>query len=363
VWIGQVALLRSLHAHHIIHRDVKPENFVMGLGADSQRLFLVDFGLSKKFVSQGQHIAFRSGKHGLTGTARYASIHTHSGQEQSRRDDMESVGYVLVYFLKGRLPWQGLRFANKEEKFRSIANMKGSFSLAELCRDLPGDGLLRYMQYVRGLGFEEEPNYQYCIDVLRGLVHDGLAFDYLYDWNATASSHSTDWNSPKRERETVFSPHREAEWGAAAAPAAKRTRVTTMVPPLARVNVAVAPALTIDIGGALDWPRPTNCIGAAAERMTPSAAAMVPGRERIAPAGPPRKAGPAKPANCGGGAQIGLPAISAAAVASSSAAAAAAKVVGRMGSNDIRTIAVRLWGVVCAEVVSGAFLRRQSFCG
>merc|ERR1740121_2880022 len=102
--------LQGLHAKGLLHRDIKPENFLVGLGANAHKVFAIDFGLSKRFRDSRTraHIPFREGKR-LTGTARYVSINTHLGLEQSRRDDLESVGYVLLYFLRGSLPWQGLR--------------------------------------------------------------------------------------------------------------------------------------------------------------------------------------------------------------------------------------------------------------
>jgi casein kinase 1/casein kinase 1 epsilon len=101
-----------IHSRRIIHRDIKPDNFAIGVNKNSHRIFIIDFGLAKKYMSSnGTHIRYKEGK-SLTGTARYASISTHLGIEQSRRDDIESLGYLFMYFLRGRLPWQNLKAKN-----------------------------------------------------------------------------------------------------------------------------------------------------------------------------------------------------------------------------------------------------------
>ena len=105
-----ISRVEYVHNKSFIHRDIKPDNFLMGIGRHCNKLFIIDFGLAKKYrdIRTRQHIGYREDKN-LTGTARYASVNAHLGIEQSRRDDMESLGYVMMYFNRTSLPWQGLK--------------------------------------------------------------------------------------------------------------------------------------------------------------------------------------------------------------------------------------------------------------
>jgi len=122
-----ISILEYLHTKGVLHRDIKPANLLMGLGKKSNLVHFIDFGLSKRFKDSktNQHIPFRENKQ-LTGTARYVSINTHKGIEQSRRDDLESLGYVLIYLFRGSLPWQGLKAKTKLEKYSKILEKKGA---------------------------------------------------------------------------------------------------------------------------------------------------------------------------------------------------------------------------------------------
>jgi casein kinase 1 alpha len=130
-----IGRIEYVHCKSFIHRDIKPDNFLMGIGRHCNKLFLIDFGLAKKFrdARTRMHIGYREDKN-LTGTARYASINAHLGIEQSRRDDMESLGYVLMYFNRGCLPWQGLKAATKKQKYEKISEKKMSTPVEVLCK-------------------------------------------------------------------------------------------------------------------------------------------------------------------------------------------------------------------------------------
>lgn len=181
--------LEHVHNKYYLHRDVKPDNFLMGrpaVGAQrGQRhlVYLIDFGLAKKYSDSRtlQHIPLRQGKQ-LTGTARYTSLNTHVGLEQSRRDDLESLGYVLVYFLRGTLPWQGLKAHTKALKYQRIADCKLRTPLPVLTRDLP-DEFCRYLEYCRALAFEARPDYAYLRRLFRELfVRLEYRYDFAWDW-------------------------------------------------------------------------------------------------------------------------------------------------------------------------------------
>lgn len=212
----QITRFEILHKTHIIYRDVKPENFLIGLEERSTQLvvFMIDFGLAKQYVdpTTGEHIPYREHK-SLTGTARYMSINTHlgkgtarggrvaswpggragltlaaaagatSGAEQSRRDDLEALGHMLMYFLRGSLPWQGLKADTLKERYRKIGDTKINTPIDKLCADHPQE-FARYLRYARGLSFTETPDYE----MLRGLMRDVLARENvaesppLFDW-------------------------------------------------------------------------------------------------------------------------------------------------------------------------------------
>lgn len=178
-----LAQVGMFHAHRYLHRDIKPNNFVMGLNKNTNRVHLIDFGLSKRYMDPNtqQHIDFKTGKN-LTGTARYASMQAHDGCEQSRRDDLESLGYVWMYFLRGALPWQGMRGATKAERYQNIKKQKKLISDEELCKGFPHEFLM-YFCYIRKLEFNSTPDYKYLHTLfVNAYRRKGYQDDGIYDW-------------------------------------------------------------------------------------------------------------------------------------------------------------------------------------
>ncbi|MCL7045646.1 hypothetical protein MKW94_022467, partial [Papaver nudicaule] len=188
-----------VHAKSFLHRDIKPDNFLMGLGRRANQVYVIDFGLAKKYrdTSTHQHIPYRENKN-LTGTARYASMNTHLGIEQSRRDDLESLGYVLMYFLRGSLPWQGLKAGTKKQKYEKISEKKVSTSIESLCRGYPTE-FASYFHYCRSLRFDDKPDYAYLKRIFRDLfIREGFQFDYVFDWTILKYQQSQIATPPSR---------------------------------------------------------------------------------------------------------------------------------------------------------------------
>ena len=161
--------IQWVHSKKIIHRDIKPDNFLIGLN-DPHIVYLIDFGLSKKYKSTktGKHISISESKK-FTGTIVYGSVNSLKCREQSRRDDLESIGYMLIYFMKGSLPWQSVKVDNKKDSYLRMSQMKKSILPEILCNNLPRE-FADYMKYVKNLKFEEDPNYGYLRDLFVQLM-------------------------------------------------------------------------------------------------------------------------------------------------------------------------------------------------
>ncbi|CAN0900095.1 Casein kinase 1-like protein 3 [Linum grandiflorum] len=178
-----ITRIEYVHSKGYLHRDIKPDNFLMGLGRKANQVYIIDFGLAKRYrdATTNRHIPYRENKN-LTGTARYASCNTHLGIEQSRRDDLESLGYVLLYFLRGSLPWQGLKAATKKQKYDKICEKKVSTPIEVLCKSHPVE-FASYMHYCHSLTFDQRPDYGFLKRLFRDLfVREGYEFDYVFDW-------------------------------------------------------------------------------------------------------------------------------------------------------------------------------------
>jgi casein kinase 1 len=144
---------------------------------------LVDFGLARRYRDPKtyQHIPYIQNRQ-FAGTVRYASVYAHLGIEQSRRDDMESLGYILIYLYRGALPWQGLKAATKQQKRNLVLRKKLGTSTKALCRGLP-DEFLEYQNYARCLGFHDTPDYDYLRRIFRALfVRESFQYDHVFDW-------------------------------------------------------------------------------------------------------------------------------------------------------------------------------------
>jgi len=185
-----ISRLEYLHSKNFIHRDIKPENFVMGLSKNQSIVYVLDFGLAKQYRDPRthQHIPYKEHA-SLTGTARYASLNTHLGIEQSRRDDLESLGFVLIYFAQqGKLPWQGLKANTQRAKLQKIMEHKLATTIDVLCKGIPVE-FHKYLSYCRNCKFDDKPDYALLKGYFRELfMKNHLKDDNIFDWTALTSA-------------------------------------------------------------------------------------------------------------------------------------------------------------------------------
>lgn len=189
IGLAMIQRIHHVHSKNFIHRDIKPENFVIGKDKKSYLIYLIDFGLAKRYrdSKSHQHIPFRENKN-LTGTARYASVHSHMGLESSRRDDLESICYVIIFFFKKSLPWQGIAGVTKQDKYRKIMDSKINTKIDLLCKDSPPE-FKSLLTYCKALRFEENPDYDYMKRLLTAVAtRDQIKINNVFDWNTSRVS-------------------------------------------------------------------------------------------------------------------------------------------------------------------------------
>lgn len=204
-----ITSIEALHQRHFVHRDLKPDNFLIGIGSNASQVHLIDLGLAKRFrdARTKLHVPYSEG-HSLTGTARFASINAQLGFEQSRRDDLESLGHVMVYLLRGSVPWQNLSAFSKEDKYRRILERKLSVPVSDLCQQCPPE-FMAYLNHCRSLRFEAEPNYDYLRRLLTSaLAREHCNTDMSYDWTSLRSWPGNSFSSLLVRKRGLFAePH------------------------------------------------------------------------------------------------------------------------------------------------------------
>lgn len=167
-----------------MHRDLKLENILMGRDQKSFQVYLIDFGLAKRYIDTHteKHIPMKAGK-AIMGALEYSSINNHAGKELSRRDDLEALGYILAHLVLGDLPWSALAAQDKyQENEQSILQLKSSFEQSAAFSQLP-DEIQAFIKEVKRLEFTEDPKYlKYRRSFKMLMVKKGLEFDRIYDW-------------------------------------------------------------------------------------------------------------------------------------------------------------------------------------
>lgn len=180
--------LEFVHRHHVIHRDIKPDNWVLGVAGQEHKLYLIDFGLGKRLRRPSIMGSTRMSRslamitHPLVGTVRYASVGAHLGYEETRRDDLESLSYMFLYLTKGSLPWQGLKASTREERLRAILEAKQSITSAELAEGLPKE-IASFVEQCRHQTPHHSIEHNSAREFFKTLAkQEGIVYDKKFDW-------------------------------------------------------------------------------------------------------------------------------------------------------------------------------------
>lgn len=178
-----ISRLEYIHKKGLIHRDLKPDNMLIGLGNNNNIVHLIDFGLSRSYIDikTQKHIPIT--QQPFVGTARFCSCNAHLGCAQSRRDDLESLAYILIYFFKGKLPWQDIHDPDHKEKLRMVGEIKLKMLPSELCEGMPKE-FQTFLELVRNLHYDDEPDYRLYRDLFReAFIRENYVYDGKFDWN------------------------------------------------------------------------------------------------------------------------------------------------------------------------------------
>ncbi|CAD8066061.1 unnamed protein product [Paramecium sonneborni] len=210
IGIQAVNLLERAHQKGVIHRDLKPENMILGIGNEISKLYLIDFGISKVYRdANGRHIIFKDQKSFL-GTTRYASIAAHLGHELGRKDDLESLMYILLYFLRGQLPWQNMVNVTDDERTQKVGELKLSLE-NEIFKDQIPE-FQKIYNSIRKLQFKQEPDYKIIIlELKKAAESQNIILDGNYEWSEIKQSthYRTDTNQNQSKKNIQFNNQNE----------------------------------------------------------------------------------------------------------------------------------------------------------
>ena len=220
IGIDMVKRLRSMHKSGLLHRDLKPNNFTWGNYSknyytfnhcttpdyDTKTIYLIDFGLSESYIDPKTGTCYKNEKGGkFIGTLRYSSCNSHKGIRQCRKDDLESLMYILIYFYKGKLPWQDVKSKKKEEKHQKIKEEKLKTTVETLCKDMPKE-FEHLLNYIKGILFTEEPNYEKILSSFRNIIHE------LTEWENVETNYNYIWEKKLHDdlKQKMYSNDEEA---------------------------------------------------------------------------------------------------------------------------------------------------------